>query len=195
MVPTCAEAGVLGVLPGVIGMIQATEAIKLILGRGETLTGRLLLYDAMRMSFRELKLRRNQDCPVCGENPTITRLIDYEMFCNGGNRHAPALAEIGVAELRGRMERGDDFVLVDCRNPDEYELGHIDGSLLMPLPSFEQHLSGIEPHRNRTIIVYCQVGIRSAAACRILNQAGFEHPVNVRGGFGNWISSGFPVAR
>src|SRR5499427_8973736 len=155
-VPSCAEGGVLGILPGVIGCIQATEAIKLILGKGQTLLGRLLLYDALAMSFREFKVRRNPKCPICGDKPTITKLIDYEQFCGvrGQETQAPAVpagGEITVEELKRRLDRGEQVFILDVRNPEEYQICRIPGSTLIPLPALPQRFGELD--RDREMVV------------------------------------------
>ncbi|HKE25938.1 MAG TPA: molybdopterin-synthase adenylyltransferase MoeB [Bryobacteraceae bacterium] len=192
LVPSCAEGGVLGILPGTIGLIQATETVKLILGIGEPLVGRLLLYDALTMKFRELKLRKNPECPICGEHRTITQLIDYHQFCGVPNPSAaPAQqetkvneGEIDVIELKQKMDRGDDFVLVDVREPHEYQIASIPGSKLIPLGQVPQRLGELNPEAD--IVVHCKSGMRSAKACGILRQAGFKHVRNVVGGILAW---------
>ncbi|MCX7962997.1 MAG: molybdopterin-synthase adenylyltransferase MoeB [Candidatus Sumerlaea chitinivorans] len=194
-VPSCAEAGVLGVLPGLIGVVQATETIKLLLGIGTPLVGRLLLYDALAMSFRTIALKRNRDCPVCGEKPTIRKLIDYEHFCSGGHATMTGIEEITVDELAERLREGGDFVLVDCRNPEEHAQARIDGAMLIPLGTLPERLSELESYRDKTVIVHCAKGGRSARACQILKQAGFARPINVRGGISEWIARGYPVER
>ncbi len=192
-VPSCAEAGVLGVLPGLIGTIQATEAIKLILGIGRTLQGRLLIYDALAMEFREVALKRDRRCPVCGDSPTIRELIDYEQFCTQGS-HSMPYREITVEELRQLLEdKRDSFVLIDCRNPDEHARAHLSEAMLIPLPELARRIVDLEPYRDKTIIVHCAAGGRSARACELLAQAGFADPVNVRGGLKAWIERGYPV--
>ena len=176
LVPSCAEGGVLGVLPGVVGTIQATEAIKLIAGIGETLVGRLLLFDALRMSFRQMKLRKDPNCAVCGANPTITALIDYEQFCN------PASAiEVTPSEL-ARMNAA---ALIDVREPEEFAGGAIDGARLIPLGVLPARLE--EVPRDRDVVVYCQTGGRSARALEILRGAGFTRARHLRGGYAAWV--------
>jgi sulfur-carrier protein adenylyltransferase/sulfurtransferase len=191
LVPSCAEGGVLGILPGTIGLIQATETVKLILGIGEPLVGRLLLYDALGMRFRELKLRKNLECPVCGEHPTVTKLIDYQQFC-GIPQQQPAPVqeakvnegEIDVVELKQKIDRGDKFVLIDVREPHEYKICSIPGSKLIPLGEFPQHVGEFNPEDD--IVIHCRSGMRSAKACNVLRQAGFEHVRNVVGGILAW---------
>ena len=167
LVPSCAEGGVLGVLPGVIGVIQATEAIKLIAGIGEPLIGRFLIYDALRMRFRELKLQKDPDCPVCGTHPTVTRLIDYDQFC-GIHPAAPEpvagnnATEITAVELKQRLDRGDALTIVDVREPHEYQINKIAGSVLIPLGDVAQRYRELNP--DDEIVVQCKVGGRSAKA-------------------------------
>jgi adenylyltransferase/sulfurtransferase len=190
LVPSCAEGGVLGVLPGVIGVIQATEAIKLITGIGEPLVGRFLIYDALRMRFRELKLRKDPDCPVCGTHPTVTKLIDYEQFC-GLLPAAPDAAvqdnatEITAVELKRRLDRGDPLTIVDVREPNEYQINRIAGSILIPLGDVPRRHAELDPERE--IIVQCKVGGRSAKAADYLRSIGFKHVLNLKGGILDWI--------
>ncbi|MCC7416748.1 MAG: molybdopterin-synthase adenylyltransferase MoeB [Acidobacteria bacterium] len=190
LVPSCAEGGVLGVLPGMVGMIQATEAIKLILGVGEPLIGRFLIYDALRMRFRELKLRKDADCPVCGTHPTVTKLIDYEQFC--GLRpaaDAPAGAratEITAVEFKQRLDRGDRLTIVDVREPNEFQINRIAGSILIPLGEVPARCA-VELNRDDEIVVLCKVGGRSAKAADYLRTQGFTRVLNLRGGILDWI--------
>jgi adenylyltransferase/sulfurtransferase len=175
LVPSCAEGGVLGVLPGVIGTIQATEAIKLIAGIGETLVGRLLLFDALRMSFRQMRLRKDPNCVVCGDHPTLTRLIDYEQFCN------PASAiEVTPAQLAAM-----DAEIIDVREPYEFEGGAIAGARLIPLGQLPNRLGEIPGDRD--VVLYCQMGGRSARALEIVRGAGFARAKHLRGGYAAWI--------
>jgi molybdopterin/thiamine biosynthesis adenylyltransferase/rhodanese-related sulfurtransferase/molybdopterin converting factor small subunit len=187
LVPSCAEGGVLGVLPGIIGVIQAIETVKLILGKGESLIGRLMLFDALKMKFRELKLRKNPDCPICGEHPTVTELIDYEQFC-GITPHAEvqvgAEFEITPAELKARMDRGDDFVLVDVREPEEYAIARIPGSRLIPRATLPERLHDLSSADE--IIVHCKSGARSGMAVDFLKQAGYRKVKNLVGGILRW---------
>ena len=191
LVPSCAEGGVLGVLPGVIGTIQATEAIKLIMGIGEPLIGRFLIYDALRMKFRELKLKKDLECPVCGENPTVRELIDYEQFC-GVAPSAPEVAVTGddnetettVIELKRKIDAKEDFFLLDVREPNEYQIGRIPGSTLIPLGEVPQRVGEIP--RDKEIIVQCKMGGRSASAARFLRQQGFTRVKNLKGGILDW---------
>ena len=192
LVPSCAEGGVLGILPGTVGLIQATEAVKLILGIGEPLIGRLLLYDALGMRFRELKLRKNPECPACGDHPTITKLIDYHQFCGVPQPADAAKAqekpmnegEIDVLELKQKMDRGDKFTLIDVREPHEYRICSIPGSKLIPLGEFPQHVG--EFQKDDDIVIHCKSGMRSAKACAVLRQNGFQHVRNVVGGILAW---------
>jgi adenylyltransferase/sulfurtransferase len=190
-VPSCAEGGVLGILPGLIGCIQATEGVKLLLGRGTPLIGRLLLYDALQMSFREFKVKRNPNCPVCGERPTVTKLIDYEQFCGvrGGEvatvtANGQSGGEISPEELKRRMDAGEKLFILDVRNPPEYEICRIAGSTLMPLPTLPQRLGELD--KDRELIVHCKSGMRSQQAIGLLRQAGFAKLVNLKGGILAW---------
>ena len=191
LVPSCAEGGVLGILPGVIGLIQATEAAKLILGIGESLVGRLLLYDALGMKFRELKLRRNPECPICGDHRTITKLIDYHQFCGVPQQTAAPVqetkvnpGEIDVLELKEKLDRGDNFVLIDVREPHEHQIASIPGAKLIPLGEFPKHVGEFNPEAD--IVIHCKSGMRSGKACNILRQAGFQNVRNVVGGILAW---------
>jgi adenylyltransferase/sulfurtransferase len=189
LVPSCAEGGVLGILPGTIGLIQATETVKLILGIGEPLVGRLLLYDALGMRFRELKLRKNPECPACGEHPTVTKLIDYQQFC-GIPKQQPAEekkvseGEISVTELKEKIDRGDQFVFIDVREPHEYQICKIPGAKLIPLGEFPKHVGEFDPESE--IVIHCKGGVRSLKACNILRQSGFKRVLNVTGGILAW---------
>ncbi|MEO5721222.1 MAG: molybdopterin-synthase adenylyltransferase MoeB [Chthoniobacterales bacterium] len=185
-VPNCAEAGVLGVLPGVVGMLQAIEALKLILGLGDSLLGRLLHFDALKMKFREFKLRRDPECPVCGEIPMITAPIDYEMFCGAGARDeidddAP---ELSVLELQEKLEAREPLLLLDVREPHEYEIAHIDTARLIPLGELSARLDELD--RAAKIVVHCHSGVRSAHAVQLLRAAGFPNAVNLAGGIDAW---------
>ena len=189
LVPSCAEGGVLGVLPGIVGTIQATEAIKLIIGVGEPLIGRFLIFDALRMRFRELGLRRDPECPVCGDHPTVRELIDYEQFCGvapAAQTPAPAtVEETTVEELKRRFDAGDDTFLLDVREPQEYQICAIPGSMLIPLGDLPSRLFELEGRRN--IVVHCKSGVRSAKAVKLLREAGFGDAVNLQGGILAWI--------
>jgi molybdopterin/thiamine biosynthesis adenylyltransferase/rhodanese-related sulfurtransferase/molybdopterin converting factor small subunit len=191
LVPSCAEGGVLGILPGTIGLIQATEAVKLILGIGEPLVGRLLLYDALAMRFRELKLRRNAECPVCGDHPTVTKLIDYQQFC--GVPHQPAVAapastaapgEIDPVEVKAKIDRGENFVLIDVREPHEYQICNIPQARLIPLGQVVQRMKELDPADE--IVLHCKSGVRSGKAADLLRQSGFKKVLNMRGGILAW---------
>jgi adenylyltransferase/sulfurtransferase len=190
LVPSCAEGGVLGILPGLIGCIQATETVKLILGKGTTLSGRLLLYDALNMRFRELKLRRNPECPVCGDNPTVKELIDYQEFCGIPQQKAAEaqeqgkMSEITPLELKARMDRGDDIFILDVREPHEYEIAKIEGSTLIPLGQVAQRVDELDSTAD--IIVHCKMGGRSAKAQGILKEMGFSRVTNLAGGITRW---------
>jgi molybdopterin/thiamine biosynthesis adenylyltransferase/rhodanese-related sulfurtransferase/molybdopterin converting factor small subunit len=187
LVPSCAEGGVLGILPGVIGVIQATEAVKIILGIGDTLKGRLLLYDALGMKFRELKLRRDKDCPVCGDHPTVTKLIDYEQFCGikpMSNEAPIASGVIDAIELKQKIDRGDTFVLLDVREPHEYQIARIPGSILIPLGDLPKRLN--ELAKDADIVAQCKSGGRSQKAVDLLKQNGFLHVRNMTGGITAW---------
>ena len=189
LVPSCAEGGVLGVLPGIIGLIQATEAIKLILGAGQPLVGRLLLYDALQMKFRELKLRRDVECPVCGDNPTIHELIDYDAFC-GVTPPSTATAASGqpdvtVEELKAQLDGGKDVFVLDVREPNEYQICRIGGSTLIPLGDVARRAGELD--KNRDIVVHCKTGGRSAKAVAILQEHGFTRVRNLKGGILAWI--------
>jgi adenylyltransferase/sulfurtransferase len=187
LVPSCAEGGVLGVLPGIVGAIQATETIKLILGRGDLLVGRLLLFDALAMRFRELKLRKNADCPACGEHRTITQLIDYEEFCGIRGAEAPAptaqVPEITPHELKARLDRGDDVFILDVREPHEYQICNIHGYLI-PLGELPRRAHELDS--SREIVAHCRSGKRSAEAVDFLRKAGFRKIWNLKGGILAW---------
>jgi molybdopterin/thiamine biosynthesis adenylyltransferase/rhodanese-related sulfurtransferase/molybdopterin converting factor small subunit len=189
LVPSCAEGGVLGILPGLIGIVQATETVKLILGAGEPLVGRLMLYDALAMRFRELKLRRNPDCPVCGDHPTITKLIDYQEFCGIPHQEpapAPGISdtEIDPVEVKKKIDRGDNFLLIDVREPHEYQICNIPFAKLIPLGELPKRLNELDSAVE--IVAHCKSGIRSAKACDFLRQAGFRKVKNMKGGITAW---------
>ena len=191
LVPSCAEGGVLGVLPGLVGTIQATEALKLLLGIGEPLVGRLLLIDTLAMRFRTLNVRKNPDCPVCGDHPTQTELIDYEVFCglpsrsSNGQAAEPGVPEITVQELKARMDRGEAPFVLDVRKPFEKEIASI-GAPQIPLDELESRLGELAAHRGEEIVVHCKSGARSAKAVRKLREAGFERATNLKGGILAW---------
>ena len=186
VVPSCAEGGVLGILPGLVGVIQATETIKLILGSGESLIGRLLMVDALGMRFRELKVRKNPDCPVCGDHPTVTELIDYEQFCGVRGAEKPATANIEdmtPEELKQRLDAGDDLFVLDVREPNEYQICNLGGHLI-PLNDLPKRVSELDS--SREIVVHCKMGGRSAKAVDFLKQAGFTRVHNLAGGINAW---------
>jgi molybdopterin/thiamine biosynthesis adenylyltransferase/rhodanese-related sulfurtransferase len=181
-VPNCAQAGVLGVLPGIIGMLQAIETLKLILGIGDVLIGRLLHFDALKVKFRELNVRRDPQCPVCGENPTISAPIDYEQFCGMGEE--AAIPEMSPLELKRRMDAGEPFELLDVREPFEYEIARIDGAKLVPLSEIADRLDELQ--REKPVVVHCHSGKRSAQAAQLLQQRGFVNVYNLEGGIDAW---------
>ena len=186
LVPSCAEGGVLGILPGLVGVIQATEVIKLILGKGEPLVGRLLLVDALGMKFRELKLRKNPDCPACGTHRTITKLIDYNQFCGIRGEDKPvdaAIPEIQVEELKRRLDAGEDLFVLDVREPHEYQICNI-GGYLIPLNDLPKRVNELDS--SREIVAHCKMGGRSAKAVQFLRQAGFQKVHNLKGGILAW---------
>jgi sulfur-carrier protein adenylyltransferase/sulfurtransferase len=187
LVPSCAEGGVLGILPGLVGVIQATETIKLILGAGDPLIGRLLLVDALGMKFRELKLRKNPDCPACGKHRTITKLIDYNEFCGIRGQESPAatssVPETTVEELKRRFDAGEKVFVLDVREPHEYQICNISGHLI-PLGDLPQRMSELDS--SREIVVHCKSGVRSAKAVAQLQQAGFRKATNLKGGILAW---------
>jgi adenylyltransferase/sulfurtransferase len=190
LVPSCAEGGVLGILPGLLGVIQATETIKLLLATGEPLVGRLLLVDALSMRFRELKLRKNPDCVVCGPNPTVTKLIDYEEFCGIPQEAAmnpvSGIPEITVYDLKTMRDRGDDFVLVDVREPHEFAICSLPGSVKIPLGTLPQNLNRLSTADE--IVVHCKMGGRSAKAVQFLRDSGFRKVRNLAGGIDRWAA-------
>jgi adenylyltransferase/sulfurtransferase len=181
-VPNCAEAGVLGVLPGLIGMLQAIEAIKLVVGIGEPLVGRLLHFNALKVKFRELNLRRDPQCPVCGENPTIFSPIDYEQFC--GAEDEEAIPTMSAQELKHKMDAREPFELIDVRETFEHEIARIDGAKLIPLGEIAQRADELQG--DRPIVVHCHSGRRSAEAVRLLQQRGFGNIYNLQGGIDAW---------
>jgi len=184
LVPSCAEGGVLGVLPGIIGSIQAMETIKLILGAGQPLIGRLVLFDALKLEFRELKLEKDPDCPVCGAHPTVTELIDYQAFCGIGAEPSYDGAEITAQDLRDEWQGNPDLLVVDVREPHEYEIAHIDGAVPIPLGELPDRLAELDGHRE--IVTHCHHGARSFKALEILKSAGFSKVRSLRGGIDAW---------
>ena len=192
LVPSCAEGGVFGVLPGIIGVIQATETIKLVLGAGEPLIGRFLIYDALRMRFRELKLRKDADCPVCGTHPTVTKLIDYEQFCGVAPHQVAAAAApptsmdaLTSKELKAELDRGEQVVIVDVREPQEFQINRLPGSILIPLGELPQRYEELDP--NAALVMQCKSGMRSAKATAFLRGLGFKNVRNLAGGILGWI--------
>ena len=187
LVPSCAEGGVLGVLPGIVGSIQAMETIKLILGAGEPLVGRLLLFDALAMRFRELKLKRNPECPVCGDHPTLKKLIDYEEFCGIRGEEAPAMtdgiSEITATDLKKRLDQGDKLFILDVREPHEYQICNLNGKLI-PLGELPRRVNELDS--SVEMVVHCRSGKRSADAIHFLQQAGFKKLLNLKGGVLAW---------
>lgn len=187
LVPSCAEGGVLGVLPGVVALLQATEVLKLLAGIGEPLHGRFLHYDALAMRFDEFRFQKDPACPVCGEAPTIEELIDYEGFCGVTAEHGGAVApEVSAADVAARLRRGEELLLLDVREPDEFARAHIEGAKLLPLGELEMRLGELEAWKARPVVVHCHHGGRSARACRTLLEAGFRDVANLTGGIEAW---------
>jgi molybdopterin/thiamine biosynthesis adenylyltransferase/rhodanese-related sulfurtransferase len=192
LVPSCAEGGVLGVLPGIIGVIQATESIKLLTGIGQPLIGRFLIYDALNMKFRELKLRKDPDCPVCGTHPTVTELIDYDQFCGivqPGQDHSAgatvSATEITPVELKKKLDAGETPFILDVREPNEYQINRIPGSTLIPLGELPRRYQ--ELPKDRQIVAHCKMGGRSAKAQDFLKTVGFTDVLNLKGGILEWV--------
>lgn len=186
LVPSCAEGGVLGVLPGIVGTLQATEVIKQLTGIGESLVGRLLIFDALEMEFRTMKVRRDPACPVCGDNPSVTELIDYEQFCGiTPEQNGSGVEEMSVGELKARIDNGNPPFVLDVRNPEEADIATI-GAPLIPLDELDSRLDELEPYRDREIVIHCRTGVRSANAARLLREHGFERPINLAGGIRAW---------
>ncbi len=187
LVPSCAEGGVLGVLPGIVGTIQAAETLKLIIGKGQPLVGRLLLFDALAMKFRELKLRKNPECPVCGTHPTVTKLIDYAEFCGIRGEEAPStvtnIPEISPRDLKSRLDKGDDLYILDVREPHEYDICNLNGHLI-PLGELPRRVHELDS--SREIVAHCRSGKRSAEAVEFLQKAGFRKIWNLKGGILAW---------
>jgi adenylyltransferase/sulfurtransferase len=188
MVPSCAEGGVLGVLPGIIGCIQATEILKLALGKGSSLIGRLLLFNALEMKFRELRLRPDPQCPLCGENPTITKLIDYQQFCGIVPETAAAAGnpdEVSVQDMKRALEDPKlGIKVIDVREADEYQIAHVSGVPLLPLSVLPQRFSELDP--NQQIYIHCKSGGRSMKALHLLRGHGFKYLKSVKGGINAW---------
>jgi sulfur-carrier protein adenylyltransferase/sulfurtransferase len=189
LVPSCAEGGVLGVLPGIVGTIQAAETLKLVMGSGQPLVGRLLLFDALAMKFRELKLRKNPECPVCGEHPTVTKLIDYAEFCGMRGEEGPVattatnLPEMTPKELKTRLDKGDDLFILDVREPHEYQICNLNGHLI-PLGELSRRVHELDS--SREIVAHCRTGKRSGDAVDFLRKAGFKKIWNLKGGILAW---------
>jgi molybdopterin/thiamine biosynthesis adenylyltransferase/rhodanese-related sulfurtransferase len=188
LAPNCAEAGVLGVLPGVIGLLQATEVLKLLLGAGEPLVGRLLVYDALTMEFRRFKVPKDPACAVCGANPTITGPIDYAAFCasRAGAPAAGAIPELAPAALKARLDAGEKILLLDVREPFEAEIARIPGARLVPLGALDATLPELEPQRDQPVVIHCHHGGRSRRACELLRSKGFSKVENLAGGIEAW---------
>ncbi len=192
LVPSCAEGGVLGVLCGIVGCLQATEALKLILGKGDTLVGRLVLYDALKMKFQEMKLRKDKNCPICGENPTITELIDYEQFCGipqaSEEEAVDPEMEIDVHAVKAMLDEKRNFKLIDVREPSEYDICNIEGATLIPLGIIQEKdpskLNGLQ--KNEEIVLHCKAGVRSMKAAKALQEIGFENVKSMKGGILEW---------
>jgi adenylyltransferase/sulfurtransferase len=202
LVPNCAEGGVMGALPGIIGSIQATETLKVVLGAGDTLVGRLLLFDALRMSFREMKLRRDPECPACGERPTIHELIDYERFCGiapagagTGEAMSGEIPEITPRELKARLDAGDKVTIIDVREPFEWEIANLEahGARLIPLGEIEERIGELDP--GAELVIQCRSGGRSAHAAAFLRENGFERVHNLNGGILAWSDEVDPSVR
>jgi len=194
LVPSCAEGGVLGILPGLVGLVQATEVIKLILEKGTSLVGRLLLFDALGMKFRELKLRKDPECPVCGENATIKALIDYEAFCGivpAGEESPTGIDEVTPKELKEELDQGKDPYILDVRNQVEYDISRIEGSHLIPLDQLLNRLHELDSARD--IVAHCRTGARSAKAIEMLQEAGFRKLRNLKGGVLAWADEVDPT--
>jgi adenylyltransferase/sulfurtransferase len=185
-VPSCAEGGVLGVLPGLVAMIQATETVKIVTGVGQPLYGRLLQYDALQMEFNEFRLKKDPKCPVCGEQPSVTELIDYAGFCGVPAKAEAPLVERSAAEVKALRDAGEHFLLLDVREPDEYATARIEGSLLVPLSELESRLPELAEWRDGHVIAHCKLGGRSARACRLLLSRGFSRVENLAGGIEAW---------
>jgi adenylyltransferase/sulfurtransferase len=189
MVPSCAEGGVLGVLCASIGSIQVTEAIKVLTGVGDALVGRLMIYDALEMTYRAVKVRKDPECPLCGKNPTITELIDYEQFCGTVSDEAQlaaASSTITASELKAMQDRGDEFLLVDVREPAEWEIVRIPGAVLIPKGDLPSRLSDLP--QDKPVVMYCKTGIRSAETLALLKNAGFKDAMHVQGGVSAWAT-------
>jgi adenylyltransferase/sulfurtransferase len=191
MVPSCAEGGVLGVLCGSVGSIQVTEAIKLLTGVGESLAGRLMIYDALEMSYRTVRVRKDPECAVCGKNPTITELIDYDAFCgvvSADAQQAASGSTISATDLKEMLDRGDNIYLVDVREPNEYEIVSIPGATLIPKDQFLTGAALEKLPQDKQIVLHCKSGARSAECLAIVKGAGYSDAVHVGGGVLAWVS-------
>jgi sulfur-carrier protein adenylyltransferase/sulfurtransferase len=186
LAPNCAEAGVLGVLPGLVGVLQATELLKLLLGIGDPLVGRLLVYDALAMEFKTFRVPKDPRCAVCGSSPTITEPIDYAAFCAAGASAEPAVPELAPRALQARLAAGEELLLLDVREPFEAEIARIPGAQLIPLGQLEARLAELEDWRTRDVVVHCRSGGRSRRACDLLRSKGFERVSNLAGGIEAW---------
>ncbi len=186
--PSCEEGGVLGVLPGIIAMLQATETVKLLAGIGSSLVGRLLLYDALHLEFNEFRLRKDPKCPVCGEHPTVTELVDYEGFCGLPAREgeAPTARSVSAFEVERRRARGEDLLLLDVRSPEEFERARIEGATLIPVGELEGRIEELSAYRDRPVVVHCHHGSRSRRACELLGARGFSKVEDLAGGIEAW---------
>jgi len=191
LAPSCAEGGVLGVLPGLVGLLQATETIKWLAGIGEPLVGRLVQYDGLDLSFKEFRIRKDPDCPVCGTSPTVTSLIDYEGFCGvpGREEEHVAVRERSAQEVAALRERGEGFLLLDVRNPDEWEKARIEGARLVPLPELASRLGELAEWKSRPVVVHCRKGPRGEKGAEVLQAAGFEDVSNMTGGIEAWSAT------
>ena len=191
MVPSCAEGGVLGVLCASIGSIQTTEAVKLLTGIGEPLVGALMVYDALEMEYRKIKVRKDPECPLCGKNPTITGLVDYEAFCGTVSEAAQEAAQgstILATELKARLDAGEDLYLLDVREPAEHEIVSIPGNVLIPKGEILNGSAVSQLPQDKEIVVYCKSGVRSAEVLAALKQAGLQNSVHVQGGVLAWAN-------
>ena len=180
-------------LPGLVALVQATETLKLLAGIGEPLYGRLLRYDALRLDFAEFRLKKDRDCPVCGVQPSVTELIDYEGFCGVPAAEETTLEEVSATDVQAARERGDEFLLLDVREPSEWETARIEGAQLLPLGELEVRLSELDAWRERRVVIHCHHGGRSAHACGVLAAAGFRNVANLVGGIEAWSLTVDPV--
>lgn len=188
-IPNCAEAGVLGVLPGQIALMQATETIKMIIEKGKSLAGRLLLFDALRMSWQEMKISKNPNCPVCGENPSITELEDYELLCGSRPQLPSGIESVNSADINEMLKQIPDITMLDVRNDHELEIASIAGALHLPLPDLPEKIDQIADYKDKPLVVFCKAGVRSISAIRILHQHGFSKLINMADGIDGWAQS------